>query len=124
GAIPARAGSARYRKAPRVSDERVEAPGRSLEPRSNARPRGMTVLVARHQTEFGLQVRLSSISLYCWVRKAAGWSSASVRCVIAQLTSDKNGIHGRGDLFHLAVNIHTDSCQVDSFESRIVLNKD
>ena len=61
---PARAGSARYRKAPHGFGPRVEAPGRSLEPRSNARPRGMTVLVApRHQTEFGLQVRLSQLHI-------------------------------------------------------------
>ena len=39
----------------------VKPSGRSLEARSNARPRGMTVLPGNRRTKFGLQVRLPQI---------------------------------------------------------------
>ncbi len=59
GAIPARAGSVRQPKwAPGSLGLLVEVPGRSLEQRSNALPRGMTVTLGNRWTEFGLQVRL------------------------------------------------------------------
>ena len=56
GARPNRGGVARFGACTcRLGASQL--PGRSLEPRSNVRPRGMTVMPLRRHTKFGLQAR-------------------------------------------------------------------
>src|ERR1700758_2982512 len=64
GARPNREGAAP--SGVRALTRHAKPPGRSLEPCSDARPRVMTVLLARKgkQTEFGLQVRLSQTIMF------------------------------------------------------------
>src|ERR1700674_384444 len=69
GARPNREGARNFGSA-HAPARRVKPPGRSLEPRSDAGPRGMAVPPgAIRRTEFGLQVRLPQVLIFSCLRE-------------------------------------------------------